>query len=569
MVYRLKTVLAGTIFFALLALKFICFFYPTARLWGINQLAYFSLPFTITYLCAILMVVFLVIYKEKLTFTNIFINKIKAFFKKLPQWLLIIAGIITVSGLFYLFRDKTNLLGDGMLRITELENFHYVPPTEPLDCLIHYLTFEYLLKPFGLSAHFCFQLLSYISGLLYIWAAWLLSKKLKKEGISQPLAFAYVAGWGGLMMFFGYVENYAFTSALVIFFFCLSLDYIHTSKRLIILVALFLLTFFMHNLAIYLLPSFLFLLCTKLKKNWYGAISGISVTILVILIWTVSTYSSKEGSAFLLPASSSDSGYLIWSASHLMDILNELFLISPAFLILIFLQHTKFNKRELQIRLFFWLAALSGLMLLLFLDPKLGMPRDWDLFAIPLLAFHIALLLGVDWKKAGKFITSAVAIISITFTALWVFLNSNEAQAIERYKNIVRLDKERSQFGYEQLALYFRKQQRWEETEQAYYESIKIKPHYRTCFNLGFIQYTFGKVAEAERNLKMALKLKPQFNRAKKYLGLLYLKTKHFEHARELINQYLKTPEGLNDTEAKEASQKLDHLLSVDENDSD
>ena len=245
-----------------------------------------------------------------------------------------------------------------------------------------------------------------------------------------------------------------------------------------------------------------------------------------------------------------------------MDVLNELFLISPAFLILIWVQHTKFNKKELQIRIFFWLAAISSLMLLFFLDPKLGMPRDWDLFTIPLLGFHVAVLLGIDWKKVGKFVKSAVAIVSIFSTAVWVLINNDEAKAIKRYENIVCLDVEHSQFGYEQLALYFRKQQRWEETEQAYYESIKIKPHYRTCFNLGYIQYTFGKVVEAERHLKMALELEPRFNSAKKYLGLLYFKTGHFAHANEYINQYLKTPEGVNDSDVRAISQKLDQLLN-------
>ncbi len=563
MVYKKREIIAGISVFVILALKLVGYFMPSARLWGVNQLAYFSLMFAIAYILGIIALILLITYKDKLPFVEIPYRGVKSVFIKLPRWLTSAAGLLIAAVLFYMLRDVTNLLGDGILRLTELANFHYIPSTEPLDCLVHYAAYEYILKQAGYSPLLSFQLLSYLAGLLYIWGVWLLSKQLKEHGISQGLTIAYMLGWGGFMMFFGYVENYAFASALIVFLIYFCLEYFYNSRGLIALLALFLIAFFMHNLTFYLVPALLYLLYIKRKKNPKGYQLGALMIIFVVLIWMVFSYSSKEQSAFLLPVSSSDPGYLIWSPAHILDTLNELFLISPVFLVLLWLQQKGAKRRENQLLTFFWITAIPGILLLLFLDPKLGMPRDWDLFAFPLLGLHVALLIGVDWQKTGRFIIiSAAAVIPIAFTALWILINCHEGRAVERYKDIVSLDKERSVFGYEQLAQYFRRQQRWEETEQAYEHSIKIRPHYRTCFNLGYIQYEFGKLADAERNLVMSLKLEPRFARAKKYLGLLYLKTKHYEHALDYLNQYVKTPEGQSDAEAKEALQKLNQFLN-------
>jgi tetratricopeptide (TPR) repeat protein len=371
-------------------------------------------------------------------------------------------------------------------------------------------------------------------------------------------------GWAGVMVFFGYVENYALASVILLFFFNYSIEYIHSGKKLTLVVGLFLLAFFMHNLIIFLLPSLMYILITRFKKNRNGSIWGMFVSIIPVFIWIVISYAEKEGSAFLLPNSSSEPGYLLWSGSHLLDILNELLLVSPVFIVLLFIQRIKYKKKKLHLRVFFWLSALASLVVLLFLDPKLGMARDWDLFAMPLLGFHMALFISADWQKAGKLVKSAVVVVSIAFSVIWVLLNSDEEHSIERYKNIINLESERRCYGYEVLGEYYRKQDNLVEAEQAYSLAIQSKPHYRCYLWLGYIQRQLDKDEQAEQNFMKVLELMPNQPNALDNLGRLYFKMGRWKEAWYYLNQYIQTPTGNIDRGAKVALKMLENKLAKD-----
>ena len=558
---RIKTNLAVISIFIIMALKFAAMFFPEARLWGINHLAYFSTYFAVIYLLLVVLLIYVITIKPEFSQLKRITSAIIDLLCRIPKALLIVIAAVLCLTAFYVYSDSANILGDGVLRIAELDKYYGIPATEPLDFIIHHFSYKYIFEPLGLSARTCFQFWSYLAGLLYIWAAWLFAGKLTGLGIEKRFTFVYILGWGGAFMFFGYAENYAFAAVFLMFFFNSAVEYINNKKSPLPLIVLFLLAFFMHNTIVFLMPSLIYLLLIKYKQNRSATVYSFIVVMAVIVLWMAFSYGGKEGGAFLLPDSASDSSYILWSRAHLVDMLNELLLISPAFLILIWLQQKGSKTMTTRLHRFFWAAGLSGLTAALFIDPILGLPRDWDLFALLLLSFHIAIFAGVDWSKQSRLIKSSVAVIPLAFTCVWILLNSDEARAINRYKDIVDLDEARSRYGYEVLGSYYYRQERWGKAEQAYYQSLRITPHYRLYLWLGNAQFKIKKYIEAELNYKKSLEINPGYSFAVRNLGLLYYDMRRYNEAKAYLEAYIQNPESRDDIIVIKTLTALDSLL--------
>ena len=76
-------------------------------------------------------------------------------------------------------------------------------------------------------------------------------------------------------------------------------------------------------------------------------------------------------------------GYWLFSPAHLLDIVNEFLLVTPLLPVLTILGW-KSPKAIIDdgTSLFFGVLGLGGLIFMFIIDPKLGMARDWDLFAL-------------------------------------------------------------------------------------------------------------------------------------------------------------------------------------------
>ncbi|HBC47778.1 MAG TPA: hypothetical protein DCZ43_12085, partial [candidate division Zixibacteria bacterium] len=384
-------------------------FHPQ-RLWGIDHLSYFPAIWSLIYIAVLIILSILIFGKIRITALINIKSGISIWWKQVPQWLRLILAAIIALIVFWLLRDRTKLLGDSFLRIGELgdkglDRLLNTSAAEPLDYIIHYAIYKYICLPLSLSSTFCYELVSYLAGLIYLWAAWSIARQLKSEKINFWLTFFYLLGWGGVFMFFGYAEEYGLAASALILFTSFVIRYISKGKNIITVSIVFIIGFFLHNLLLILLPSILYMLFIEYKSNRKKAITILAGTVIPVLIWLVISYAKKESGAFLLPSSGTEPGYMLWSSAHIIDIINELFLICPAILVMLLLQQRGKSPtvKSNRLRLVFGLAALSGLVVLVFVDPQLGMARDCDLYALPLLSLNIALFLGVDWSKASTF----------------------------------------------------------------------------------------------------------------------------------------------------------------------
>ncbi|HBZ01912.1 MAG TPA: hypothetical protein DEO84_11395, partial [candidate division Zixibacteria bacterium] len=170
-------------------------FHPQ-RLWGIDHLSYFPAIWSLIYIAVLIILSILIFGKIRITALINIKSGISIWWKQVPQWLrLALTGIFALI-IFWLLRDRTKLLGDSFLRIGELGDKHLdrllnTSAAEPLDYIIHYAIYKYICLPLSLSSTFCYELVSHLAGLIYLWAAWSIARQLKSEKINFWLTFFY------------------------------------------------------------------------------------------------------------------------------------------------------------------------------------------------------------------------------------------------------------------------------------------------------------------------------------------------------------------------------------------
>jgi tetratricopeptide (TPR) repeat protein len=104
----------------------------------------------------------------------------------------------------------------------------------------------------------------------------------------------------------------------------------------------------------------------------------------------------------------------------------------------------------------------AGLFIILF-DPKLTMPRDWDLFAIPVTIGVVPLILiGLGGlpetnRKIMARLTSAIAVACV-FTAGWVAVNAYIPAHLARAEYYLAKAERHQGWGYEVLGMYYHQQ---------------------------------------------------------------------------------------------------------------
>jgi len=293
----------------------------------------------------------------------------------------------------------------------------------------------------------------------------------------------------------------------------------------------------MHNATIVYLPAIVYLIVIKSDKLGVRRLLTPGIMVLAVIAWISIGIVHRQSAGLLLTGNLSEPGYTIFSSAHLGDIINELFLISPTFLSLIWLLNWRGKGNFRLVRNYFGLAIIGGLMFLFLADPVLGMGRDWDLFALPLLGLHIGLLAGIDWERVDVRIKAAMLILLLFSTGSWIGVNSRESLSVERYKNIAGLDTARSRYAYERLGTYLLLNKNWERAEEVYRLSLKKEPHYRTYLGLAYVQAQSGKSDSAEFNYEKALELNPDQALALYSLCQAYIREGDIIRARDLFER--------------------------------
>jgi hypothetical protein len=131
----------------------------------------------------------------------------------------------------------------------------------------------------------------------------------------------------------------------------------------------------------------------------------------------------------------------LFSSQHLRDKLNIILLNYPVAAVLLIAP----GLRRLEHRWFYLLALLPALLFVIFVDPKIGALRDWDLLSVaaaPAIVLTIALLTRLYHASPAKALSLSISLLffAIIHTGGWIVGNTQPLRSYEYIRGVVRGD---------------------------------------------------------------------------------------------------------------------------------
>lgn len=511
------------------------------RLWGFNYGAF--LPEGISVILLLIVLVAPGLLDRLQSKESDFERRLKTF------WLSSFSVTFLLTLLFALMRTRTHFLGDGYTALSLLEVDDPLLKMREMGESYAHLWIKDLFGSGKDAALASFRLISIGSGvisvLLFLWAG---SRLYGRSAKALFFGLLMLSG-GYALLFFGYVENYSLFMLTVI---AVVLSGIlatrnRTPKWLPLVLAL--VATLMHTIGVVLIPAALFVALRDTPPGQFFARSKARLIVLLLALATVITavavwfYQSNQFARFSLLTLSANQftldGYTLFSFAHVADILNLLFLLSPSLLIGIWLI---FSARAILKSSFTYqflgLAFVSALIAVFVFDPKLGMPRDWDLFSfvgVPLVA-TVALLILESGGTRKKQIATLILLLNFSVLVGRLTIINMEEPAIAQFSSYLDLDSGKSRPGSYVLYRYYQEngrrvsadsvQQLWKDRYPEIYMMDTVTVEMRR-----------GDFASAAEKLERILKLTPTNHDALSNLGTCYTYLRKYDTALILLNQ--------------------------------
>lgn len=447
--------------------------------------------------------------------------------------------------LFWILRARNYALGDSAHLIQALTFYvhtlgYHLTFDEPLELYAHSIAYRLLHNTFNGSVEEAYALISALCGVGFVLIMLALWRRRTPDLGRRTVALGLIFSMGTMQLFFGYVENYTIVATGVMLYILLSHLYLKGQCGIVWPALSLSLSFCLHVLAGWMFPSLLYLWLVRVRERTrpQNLLSFGSMALAVILpIAATIGYSAYIGVSpkyiqgthlwrmkfiFLLDESFRYYQYPMCSLHHLTDILNELILTSlPGVMALAFVG--LFHRREIHFTdPFLRFLILSAAFLQLFAiswNPDLGAYRDWDLYAI--IGFGYALLGAyvltqyVQNDRKVQHVGLIFIVLSLSFSGPWIIYNAQHTVPV--------------QSGHEAAHLV-----------------------------LGNAQARQGRLDEAIRNYKEAIRINPDNALAHMNLGEAYRRKRNTQEALHHFEEYLR--QAPNGTYATTVRERIRHL---------
>lgn len=423
-----------------LILHLVAVFANTQYLWGVDSWSFLPTAWTFAFLA---LGFFSVIPQTRNASAKVF-SSIGSALGKIPLW---VWGL-PLAGLFYLFAQEGFFLGDGRLRLTNLEKGLVFSPAEPLDTMLH----AWVFKAFGgeLPARDVFLHIGAIFGLgAFVGAATYFEKSFEKKSAAFLLFSIFTSG--AVLLFFGYVESYSILAAFVILFLASSVFALHKERYRIEPAIFGAAACASHFAGWLLLPAGIYLYVILIKNTSENDKPILKIfapiAVFIVLVGAVGSafafgdfdlnrfMSLVSGERFTLPVAGQ---YGMLSPAHLADIANEYLLVVPAIVAVPILLAQRKRIAFDSTGVFLSIGSVAAFLFAFVVNPVLGYSRDWDLFAFA--AFPTTALICYLIVKNKRANLSAFALpivlVSIIHTAPWAYINSKTNLAEKRAERI-------------------------------------------------------------------------------------------------------------------------------------
>jgi len=439
---------------------------------GFNHLAF--LPAIHTYIfiiIAIVLVAFVLLPSTKIaeiaekTFDGI----AGTLFSENHYWRWILMAVLFVP-LFWFLRLPINLLGDGYTIIHNIGDKYPVifKWTERGAVALVYGVYK-LLPGSGIEvARLAFSLISIICGGITVFFFAALSGQLSEDPRERLFFFLFLICSGWMLLFFGYVENYPPLWPVMTAYIFFALRYLKGKSGLSAATLLALVGIFLHLQTVFYLISWPFLIFASKKGQKYFRkykiyiiAAGSIVTLILIAAFLHRYFTAIEFRVHFMPLITGrpkTPDYTVFSPSHLRDIFNLVFLLLPLWPIMIFaaLKSRRGGKLD-NIDTFLLSFTAGGFLLLFILDPRLGMGRDWDLYALTGLApllFMVRHSIRLLWDNPRTLII--LPLFSLLLVYPFFAVGISRQPSIDYFKTLLAMRESESKPGMVLLRDFYR-----------------------------------------------------------------------------------------------------------------
>jgi len=517
-----------------------------ARLWGVNWYGYFGWPVRVAAVALALSAGWL--------WWRVGANNLAADTeaRRYFWWSLVLMAALAAA--FYLLRARTYFMGDGYQLISKLqEGEHTIKPLDIGSFTVQRWVFGLLGGQGRAAAELTFQIISYACGLFVIVLAFVSGRLLFATPRERFLWLAGVASGGYLLLCFGYAENYPLFVVVVLSFAVVGLLVARgmISRFWIIPSALLALVFHVFGLLLVLAALYIWLrgsivsrrlTAVPLRWRWILGVVALAAGGICYAYLCQTSYLFRFSVLPLKADRFTLENYTLFAGKHLLDYLNMVVQLLPG--LLVALIAIRFLRGTAPLpdggSRFLIILGVSSMGVVFLLNPGLGMPRDWDLFAFA----GVPLVLGVHYRllRGGAPATSGLVVL------LGLFLLAPRAGALASvdkgiavFDNYAELDKLKNTSGRAVLYAYLMDLGR---TEEAYRrrELTEAELPARRVYAQGLDLREKGRFREAIAHFRQTLELDPAYKAAWTALGNMYLAYGMADSARA----YLEISDGLN-----------------------
>ncbi len=450
----------------------------------------------------------------------------------------------------YLFRPQTFYLGDGYTLLALLEEGN--PLIEKMrqlgESMAHLWLWEAIDGETQQDGVLVYRIISYTAGVLFVAVAAWLSRKLYEDRGRAFLLFVGLVSSGYMLLYFGYVENYSIFGLSVLIYCLVGLLVWQGRVNHWLMVLLQAVTVLFHIFGVTFIPATLYIIYRRSALHqwvrnvptWIQATGILATGILVIVafvrVWSRDLF-FQISLVPLVEGPLTQEGYTLFSGSHLIDYLNLLFILLPGILVLagVIVRHRLWRLLAEPEYRWLGLAAAGALGAAFIFDPKLGMPRDWDLFAFAGIPLAVLLYRAVLSRLGrGKGVVTAVMLcVFLGFTVLFarVYSTHDPEIAIARFRDYLYLDKVKNRNAWILLTNYYERAGDSTTAEAAYAEWKGNFPEEELIAKANEMFYEEQDVPAAKALLDSILRINPTYPDAYAFLGMIYLQEQRFDSA--------------------------------------
>jgi tetratricopeptide (TPR) repeat protein len=517
-------------------------FFPSLRLWGIAVWAYLPL--------AVRCVLFVagaaagwMICQSPTGSDRSQRRKGSGGFVLSPLTVLLIAAVSAL--LFFLLRAGTYFLGDGVLQLNWLAGATQFLKSREFGAELVLVGVKSLVGGlFSRPELAAYQIVSIGSGVIGIVVLLLLSYRVKSESHGSVGQAAVLLTGGYMLLFFGYVENYALLVLTVMLF--AYVGQLVASGRLPLwwILVITVLPPFVHLLGLAVVPAALLVVLMRLAPKLSikvspailcAALAGVGlIGILGAYDMSTDNYQLRFMLLPLLQDRFTMDGYTLFSWRHLLDIVNLTVLLVPGIAVLVATTSRTAWRTVLTSPegLFHLMFAATCLAIVLCVDPKLGMPRDWDALSLigPALAGLVLFVARATEQKHFSKIVGLVCLLGLLSLLPRAWTLSNVKAGIAQARTYASLDPVRNRTGLGNVLDYLKQNG----TQGEYGE---ILSQYQSAYQVEVILQearsarVSGDMAKSKELCYRGLELSPQYSYLWFSLGEIYFHAANYDSA--------------------------------------